>query len=752
MNTTHVSAMDVGKLMWIASTINGQQLPVMVDTGATPSCVALRCVEASPHLKSLPRREYVGAGIFTANGDALKPNFVITVHIVMGCPAVSITTELLVIKELPYSCIFGQNVLQQFPSWSVCNDNCVIYIGKSAIPFTHSPSSNVEVNFLNSTKTQIKPHETVILTARAAGNSLSPFREISSPIVLAEGNTAILARLGVETLPALTLITHQNCPVKLAIYNFSDTVKTVKKGTKLATGEFEFNVIPPDAPTSDVLNTMHDESSHAAADPVTYLTRSLTHLDHTELSQVKRLLNQYRDIFSFGNDKIGETKVQQFDIDVEGLPPVAVPLHRVPLQHRKIVQQLIDKYTRLGLLERIDSPFRAATVLVKKKDLANSSDVTDMYRLCTDYRALNTVLPSSGWPSPSLQDCLDSACDSIYFSSIDFNLGYYQIACTPRAKEALAFSPGFGFPQFTWKVMPPGIKNASGCFQQAMSRTFTGQEHRILPPYYDDVVIKGKNFHHHLDNVDHILNIIQSAGFTLNVLKCAFFQKAVLYLGHCIKAGALTIDPARIATIRNFPQPTSVTELRRFIGMSQFCSRFIPNLSVILSPVYQLLQKSTPYHWTTDCENAFQRVKSLLLSAPVLQSPGVSDKLFLETDTSTLGVGSCLKGIKDTGEIYIIAYNSYKFSPVEQRWNIVEKEAFAVLHACRTHRHYLIGTSFQIKVDSQIITYLKSKRQPKSHKLLNWALELSEYDYDIIHFPGKENVIYLLDLLDVDLV
>ena len=411
------------------------------------------------------------------------------------------------------------------------------------------------------------------------------------------------------------------------------------------------------------------------------------------------------------------------------------------MQHQFIVQELIKKYTDLNLLEPIDSPFRAATVLVKKKSLAGSTDITDSYRLCTDYRALNKEISSSDWPAPSLAECLDAACDSEYFSSIDFNSGYHQISCTSLAKEALAFSPGYGFPQLTWTVMPPGVKNASSCFQRAMNKTFVGHEHRILPPYYDDVVIKGRNFADHLDNVKQVLNAVQSAGFTLNLLKCSFFQQEVSYLGHVIQAGSIRVDPNRVCTVTNFPRPTSVPELRRFIGIAQFCNRFIPYLNVTLSPLFRLLQKNAKYEWTSACNDSFNRVKEMLSSAPVLSSPTIFDKLILETDACDIGAGSCLKGVNEKGHEYIISYNSHKFNDTEQNWNIVEKEAFSVVHAIMHYRHYLIGTQFTIRVDSQIITYIQSKRQPKNRKLLNWALEVSEFDYQITHIPGKDNKI-----------
>ena len=184
----------------------------------------------------------------------------------------------------------------------------------------------------------------------------------------------------------------------------------------------------------------------------------MTHLNQSEYTAAREVLLKHKHIFSISNDKIGSTTRSTFDVDTSQITPVSVPLRRVPIHHRDIVQQLIERYEKLGLIEPIDSPFRASTVLVRKKNISLSPDVTDKYRLCTDYRSLNNALPPSGWPSPSLDECLDAANGCNIFSSIDFNSGYHQIPCSKRAKEVLAFSPGYGFQQTTWRVMPQGNK------------------------------------------------------------------------------------------------------------------------------------------------------------------------------------------------------------------------------------------------------------------------------------------------------
>ena len=149
-----------------------------------------------------------------------------------------------------------------------------------------------------------------------------------------------------------------------------------------------------------------------------------------------------------------------FDKNTDHMSPISTPLPQVPLHQQEIVKKLLDHYHKLELIEPIDSPLRAATVLIQKKNVTASSHVTVRYRLCIGYRFLNNVLPDCGWPAPSLSQCLDAADGSAYLNAIDFNSGYHRIPCTDQAKHTIAFSPGYGFGQWTWNVMPQGIKIA----------------------------------------------------------------------------------------------------------------------------------------------------------------------------------------------------------------------------------------------------------------------------------------------------
>ena len=233
-----------------------------------------------------------------------------------------------------------------------------------------------------------------------------------------------------------------------------------------------------------------------------------------------------------------------------------------------------------------------------------------------DYHFLNNVIKDSGWSAPSLQQCLDAAAGSKYISSIDFNSGYHQIPCAERCKPLLAFSPGYGFGQWTWRVMLHDIKPASSQFQRTMEHTFADLHDCILPPFYDDVVIKGCDFAMHVSNVRKVLSRIGESGLTLNALKCNFFQTSLPYLGHIIDNGNICIDPECTRIIVNIPMPSNEKSLKEFLGMAQFCYRFISHFSTIAAPVHALTQPSVPFQWTIECLAAFDKIKDMLTIAP----------------------------------------------------------------------------------------------------------------------------------------
>ena len=170
-------------LLWVNGYIYGQPLPMMIDTGATPNCIALRCVSASPCLKVLPKKRYNGRKIIDANGNVIQPKYVISTSLVVGQPSISQDTEFLVIESLPFSCILGQKTLSKFKQWTVSNITHQIIINNNhKLPFYDDPPhpTNDHLKLFSMNKIHLKPHQTFTVSTRVSGPTLSAFRPVTN--------------------------------------------------------------------------------------------------------------------------------------------------------------------------------------------------------------------------------------------------------------------------------------------------------------------------------------------------------------------------------------------------------------------------------------------------------------------------------------------------------------------------------------------------------------------------------------------
>ena len=179
-------------LIWISVEINNQALPAMIDSGATPCCLARHCLNASPQLSCLPRKIYTGPGVIDANGKPMSPEFTINATLVLGHPEIRVDVDFLVFDGLPYSCIIGQSLLRKFTSWAICNNTHTLTIDcKSKLEFTDSPCSNHTLSLLTTQKITLNPGQIAEVPTRATGNILNAFRPLTDLTVLADGYNAV---------------------------------------------------------------------------------------------------------------------------------------------------------------------------------------------------------------------------------------------------------------------------------------------------------------------------------------------------------------------------------------------------------------------------------------------------------------------------------------------------------------------------------------------------------------------------------
>ena len=250
-----------------------------------------------------------------------------------------------------------------------------------------------------------------------------------------------------------------------------------------------------------------------------------------------------------------------------------------------------------------------------------------------------------------------------------------------------------------------------------------------------NVLVIGCTFEQHLENLADVLQAISNAGLKLKLSKCSFAKSSLDFLGYTISSTGLSPNPGKVEAIRNFPVPTNLAELRRFLGMTSYYRRFISGSSDIANRLNRLTQKDVPFCWTERCNIAFEKLKEKLASAPVLAFPMLNEDYILYTDASDVGIGAVLCQKADDGDEKVISFVSKAFSGAEKNWTTTEEEAYAVVWALQYFHPYVYGRKVTIYTDHKALKWLQDIKQPNG-KLARWILKLEEYDYTIEHLPG----------------
>ena len=290
--------------------------------------------------------------------------------------------------------------------------------------------------------------------------------------------------------------------------------------------------------------------------------------------------------------------------------------------------------------------------------------------------------------------------------------------------------------------MPFGLKNAPATFQRMMHNTLIDFNLKICLIYLDDVIIFSKTLKQHCERVNQILKCFSLAGIKLSPKKCKFLLSEVSYLGHTIGKDGIKTDERKIEKIKNLDTPKFEAELVSFLGFCGYYRKFIKNYADIVAPLESVCCKGTkksPIKWTNEANEAFEKLKLLLTSAPILAFPSHKGRFILDTDASSIATGAVLSQIQE-GEEKVIAYASNKLSKSEQQYCTTRKELLAVHRYIFQFKHYLWGNNFTVRTDHKSLKWFMSWKNPNTSQYSRWRNDLEEFDFVIEHRPGKHHV------------
>ena len=457
----------------------------------------------------------------------------------------------------------------------------------------------------------------------------------------------------------------------------------------------------------------------------------LDHLNNEERPLIQDLLSKFNDIFFKEGDNLSFTNQVKHRIITKTEEPVYSKLYRYPYRYKEEIDRQVNELLAQGIIRPSKSPYSAPIWVVPKKIDASGKQ---KWRLVVDYRKLNEITIPDKFPIPNMDDILDKMGRAMYFTTIDLAKGFHQIEVHPDDIHKTAFTTNSG--HYEWTRLPFGLCNAPATFQRLMNYILADYVGKICFVYLDDIIIFSTSLQEHLNSIKLIFERIRTANLKIQLDKCEFFKKETEFLGHVVSANGVRPNAKKIEAVKNFPIPKTPTKIKSFLGLAGFYRKFIKDFAAIAKPMSNCLKKGEKIDVKDkNYINSFNKLKSLLISDPILAYPDFNKEFLLTTDASNYAIGAVLS---QNG--HPICFASRTLNGAEVKYPTLEKELLAIVWATKYFRPYLYGNKFTIQTDHQPLQWLHNLKDP-NNRVLRWKIRLSEYDYKIEYLNGKANVV-----------
>lgn len=443
---------------------------------------------------------------------------------------------------------------------------------------------------------------------------------------------------------------------------------------------------------------------------------------HAIKSTPQGLLEEFNDVFTGLGLVSGEYHIELRD----DVTPTIHPSRKVPLSLMPRLKETLEQLTKSGVISKVDRPtdWVSSLVLVEKKD--------GSLRLCLDPKDLNRAIKREYYTAPTAEAISSKLSGMKVFTVIDMSNCYWHKKLDEESSYLCTFNTPFG--RYKFNRMPFGISSAADVAQKMVDDNFSDIPGVLA--VHDNIIVAGPNTEEHDKTLRLTLECARQRNIKFNKRKLRLHVDEVKYLGSIVTDKGFRPDPDKIKAILKMPQPQNKQDLQRLLGMVNYLSQYIPNMSEITSPLRALLKKDIQWTWYHEQQEALEKVKRALTSSPVLQFFDVKKDITLQVDASQSGISACL-----LQEGHPVTYASRSLTSAEQHYAQIEKELLAIVYACERYNQFVYGKEIMVQSDHKpleaIMTKPLSQAPPRIQQLL---IRLQKYQPTVRYIPGKYHI------------
>uniref|UniRef100_A0A1L8DIS4 RNA-directed DNA polymerase n=3 Tax=Nyssomyia neivai TaxID=330878 RepID=A0A1L8DIS4_9DIPT len=414
----------------------------------------------------------------------------------------------------------------------------------------------------------------------------------------------------------------------------------------------------------------------------------------------------------------------------DSVTPVHQHPRRPPVALMKKIEDRLEQLLRLDIIEEVKgySPWLSPIVIAPKG--------LDDIRLCVDMRRANEAILRQHYIMPTFEDFLPHLTKAKFFSRIDIKDAFHQVELCKACRHITTFITHLGV--FRYKRLMYGLVDASEIYQSIMVQLLAGCLNALV--YVDDIIVFGKDEAEHDAALKKVLDTLKEYNVLLNQEKCCFKVKQVTFLGHTISEDGIKPTEGKIEAIQSFRAPQTKEELRSFLGLVNYLSRFLKDCATVNHTLRELTRTDTTFKWEEVHEKAFQELKEMISKCETLSFFDNLRRTRVIADASPVGLGAVLVQFDSKEIAHIIAYASKSLSKIEKKYCQTEREALALVWAVEKFAVYLIGRIFELETDHKPLEAIFKPVSRPCARIERWVLRLQSFRYRVVYKKGSLNI------------